>query len=74
MPTRPSPTTIERLLHSLWTQYLILADPLVDLQHKTSVTHIMRSAFDTAIFTEYWQLSGCYVDTRWQGRGAERWS
>jgi hypothetical protein len=44
---------IERLLHSLRTQYFTFADPLVDLQHKTSVAHIMRSAFDLAIFTEY---------------------
>jgi hypothetical protein len=55
-------TTIKRLPHSLRSQYLILSDLLVDLRHKTSVTHTMRSAFDPAIFTEYWQLNGCYVD------------
>jgi hypothetical protein len=51
-------TTIERLLYSLRTQYLILADPLVDLQHKTSVAHIMCSAFDPAIFTRVLALVG----------------
>jgi hypothetical protein len=50
-------------------RYFTLADPLVDLQHKTSVAHIMCSAFDPTIFTEYWQLNGCYVNPRWQGRG-----
>jgi hypothetical protein len=63
-------TTIKGLLHSLLTQYLTLADPLVDFQHKISVTHIMRSAFGPAIFTEYWQLNGCYINPRWHGWGA----
>jgi len=30
----------------------------------------MRSDFDQAIFTEYWQLEGCYVEPKWQRRGA----
>jgi hypothetical protein len=50
---------IERLLHSLQSQYLALSNRLVDLQHKTSVAHTARSAFDPAIFAEYWQLCGC---------------
>jgi hypothetical protein len=58
--------SIHREIHH---RYLALADPLVDLQHKTSVAHIMRSAFDPTIFTEYWQLNGSYVNPRWQGRG-----
>jgi hypothetical protein len=61
--------TIKRLLHSLRSQYLILFDLLVDLRHKTSVAHTMRSAFDPTIFTEYWQLNGCYVDPHWQRQG-----
>jgi hypothetical protein len=50
--------TIKRLLHSLRSQYLILSNLLVDLGHKTSVAHTMRSAFDPAIFAEYWQRQG----------------
>jgi GNAT superfamily N-acetyltransferase len=34
------------------------------------VAHIVCTAFDLAIFTGYWQLNGCYVDPRWQRRGA----
>ena len=30
----------------------------------------MRSAFDPAIFAEYWQLNGCHIDTRWQRQDA----
>jgi hypothetical protein len=61
--------TMKRLLHSLRSQYLILSDLLVNLRHTTSVTYTMRSAFDPAIFTEYWQLNSCYVDPHWQRQG-----
>ena len=57
--------TIERLLHSLRSQYPALSDLLVDLQRKTSRGAIIRSAFDLAIFADCWQLNGCYIDPRW---------
>ena len=61
---------IEVLLHAVKTWYINFYNPLEDRNHKASVEHIMRSDFDREIFTEYWQLEGCYIDPKWQRRGA----
>lgn len=35
-----------------------------------AVEPLIRSNFHQATFTEYWQLGGCYVEPKWQRRGA----
>ena len=64
-------TQLEALLHSATTWSINhLSDPIIDRNHTAAVSHIMRSDFDRAIFAEAWHLEGCYVDPRWQRRGA----
>jgi GNAT superfamily N-acetyltransferase len=63
---------IEAFLSELQTWYIAhpYNNALVDRSHEASVRHIMCAGFDPDVFTEYWQLDGCYVDPAWQRGGA----